>query len=155
MDIELFWNGPGARADIGFAGGDVACDHDIKTAVLLSLFTDRRAEGDDALPDPAASRRGWWGDALDGVGAGRRIGSRLWLLGREKQLPEIVARAREYAQEALQWLVDDGVASRVTVDAQIVAPGVLGLAVTVIRERRAPQKFRFEFAWTDANQVRS
>jgi phage gp46-like protein len=155
MDIELFWDGIRARCDFGFSAGDLAADHDLKTGVILSLFTDRRAQDDDALPDPASSKRGWWGDAFGGAGQKRRLGSRLWLLAREKQLPEIVLRAREYAQEALQWLVDDGVASRVVVTAEIVDIGVLGLGILIERERRAPAKFRFEFAWANINQVRN
>lgn len=155
MDIELFWDPQSSRPDIGFANGDLAASHDIKTAVIVSLFTDRRAEDDDRLPDPAGSRRGWWGDGLDAVGVGRRLGSRLWLLSREKQLKEVINRAKEYAQEALVWLVEDGVARSVTVDAQIVQTGLLGLTVEVDREEAAPQRYRFEFAWANLNQVRN
>lgn len=155
MDIELFWSPAAVRADLGFAGGDLAADHDIKTAVLVSLFTDRRAEDDDELPDPSSSKRGWWGDALGAVGSGRRIGSRLWLLSREKQLNEALIRAREYATESLQWLVADGVAQRVAVNAFVVRTGMLGLEVQIERQKQAPAKFRFEFAWSNINQVRN
>jgi phage gp46-like protein len=155
MDIALFWDPARFQADFGFSSGDLASDSDLTTAVIVSLFTDRRAEDDDPLPDPSASRRGWWGDALGAVGNGRRIGSRLWLLSREKQLKEVVNRGREYAGEALQWLVEDGVASRVTVDAQIVQTGMLGLFITIEREKRAPAKYRYEFAWANVNQVRN
>lgn len=152
-DIETFIanDGLGSRFDLRLAGGALAADHDIKTAVLISLFTDRRAEADDVLPDAAASRRGWWGDALNT----RRIGSRLWLLAREKQLREVLNRAREYADEALAWLVEEGVARRVVVTAEIVRTGWLGLAVEVARERSAPARFRYEFAWQGAITVRS
>ena len=39
--------------------------------------------------------------------AGDRIGSRLYLLKREKNLPKVRERARDYALEALAWLKDD------------------------------------------------
>jgi phage gp46-like protein len=155
MDIELFWDPQRVRYDFGFSAGDLATDHDIKTAVIISLFTDRRAQDDDALPDPAMSKRGWWGDAFGAMGTGRQIGSRLWLLSREKQIKEVQSRAREYAVEALKWLVDDGVASNVTVDAQVVQTGMLGLVVVIEREKRPPARYRFEFAWTNINQVRN
>lgn len=154
MDIELFMTSPGIRFDLGFSGGDLASEHDIKTAVMVSLFTDRRAEEDDPLPDNAASKRGWWGDALNGVGKGRRIGSRFWLLTREKQLKDVLIRAREYAKESLQWLIEDGVAQEIIVDAEILKPDVLGLVVDVRRERQTPARYRFEFAWNNINQVR-
>ncbi len=155
MDIALFWDSAEHRADIAVAAGDVVMDVGLQTAVIISLFSDRRAEDDDKLPDQTASRRGWWGDALDESGEGRRIGSRLWLLGREKQLPEIVAKAKEYAAESLKWLVDDGVASDVQVDAKIVAQGVLGLSIQIFRPKTDPAKFAYSFAWSKINQVRS
>lgn len=151
MDIETFISttATGTACDIGVANGALAADHDIKTAVLISLFTDRRAESDDPLPNPDASLRGWWGDAF----ADRRIGSRLWLLGREKQLREVTVRAREYAEEALAWLVEDEVASSVQVAAYIAAPGWLALEVAVERETSAPAKFKFDYAWAGAREV--
>lgn len=151
MDIETFItaSGAGITCDWRVAAGSLAVDHDIKTAVLLSLFTDRRAEADDALPDASGSRRGWWGDAF----SRRRIGSRLWLLSREKQTAEVVNRAREYAREALAWLVEDGVASAIEVSAAILAPGQLGLHISVSRNPSPPASFRFQFAWAGVGQV--
>jgi phage gp46-like protein len=151
MDIETFitTTATGTSCDFGVAGGSLSAEHDIKTAVLISLFTDRRAEADDALPNPGGSLRGWWGDAF----ADRRIGSRLWLLGREKQLREVVNRAREYAEEALAWLVQDQVASRVLVAAYIAAPGWLALEIVVERQTAAPAKFKFDYAWAGAREV--
>jgi phage gp46-like protein len=155
MDIALFWNGTEHSADIAVAAGDLVMDSDLQTAVLISLFTDRRAEDDDILPDEFSSRRGWWGDALDVNGVQRRIASRLWLLGREKQLTEVVARAKEYAEESLAWLVEDGVATAVTVDARVAAKGVLSLAVRITRPKAGAAKFAFDFAWSNINIVRS
>jgi phage gp46-like protein len=123
----------------------LAEDDGLETAVIISLFTDRRAEADDELP-AGDDRRGWWGDALAEV-EGDRIGSRLWLLSREKQLPQVLARAREYALEALQWLIEDGVASAVDVTAEIVRQGVLGLSVEIRRAGKPPVRYRFEQFW--------
>jgi phage gp46-like protein len=126
----------------------LAEDDGLETAVAISLFTDRRAEPDDALP-AGDDRRGWWGDALAEV-EGDRIGSRLWLLSREKQLVRVLPKAREYALEALQWLIEDGVALAVDVAAEIVAPGALGLLVEIRRPAGAPVKYRFERFWNPA-----
>ena len=63
-----------------------------------------------------ASRQGWWGDTYATV-AGDRIGSRLWLLQREKILPLTLQRAEAYAKEALQWMIDDRLVERITVNA--------------------------------------
>lgn len=95
--------------------------------MLLSLFTDRRVPAEEP-PAGEVDRRGWWGDTL--AADGDRIGSRLWLLGRESRRPDIVRRAEEYAREALVWLLDDGVAVRVDVAAED-ASGVLLVTVDV------------------------
>lgn len=117
-------------------------------AVLVSLFTWRRAQPDDALP--AADRFGWWGDSFATV-PGDRIGSRLWLLSRAKLLPETVAQAKEYAQEALQWLVDDGVAAKVEVEAERQGLSTLALACRIYKTGGAsnapPVDIRFTNVW--------
>ncbi len=109
----------------------------LTSAVVVSLFSDRRAAVDDPLPDPAADRRGWVGDALSpgATGAGgaylsaARLGSRLWLLKREKQTEATRRRAEDYAREALAWLVEDGHATAIDVTAAWVRRGVLALQV--------------------------
>lgn len=63
--------------------------------------------------------------------AGDRIGSRLWLLKREKQLPETLRRAEDYAREALAWLVTDGLAASVTVAAEWAAMGLLAMRINI------------------------
>lgn len=126
------------------AGPGFEEDDGLETAVIISLFTDRRAEIDDQISGD--NRRGWWGDLLTEV-EGDRIGSRLWLLAREKQLPNVLSKAREYAEEALQWLIEDGIASAVGVEAEIIRTGVLGLAIEIVRTGAPPVKYRFEAFW--------
>jgi len=74
-------------------------------AVVISLFTWRRASPDDLIDD--AERYGWWGDSYPAV-ADDKIGSRLWLLRRVKLTAATERDAEFYAREALQWLIDDG-----------------------------------------------
>lgn len=98
--------------------GDLQVDDGFDTAVALSLFLDRLANPDDEIPDGSSDRRGWWGDAyLPPLADGTpdHIGSRLWLLARALQTPETAARAQGYVQEALAWMIGDGVAASVTV----------------------------------------
>lgn len=124
-------------------------DDGLETAVVLSLFTDAEADQADELPNDASARRGWWGDAYADV-AGDRIGSRLWLLTRSKRTPDVVARAQQYAREALQWLVDDGIASAVEVLAEAMGNGALGLQVQIVRSAKPVARFRFEAFWKGA-----
>lgn len=86
---------------------------ELAQAVLISLFSWRKSEEDDGIKAP--NRQGWWGDTYATV-AGDRIGSRLWLLQREKILPLTLQRAEAYAKEALQWMIDDRLVERITVN---------------------------------------
>lgn len=132
-------------ADLLLVGGDLATDDGLRTAVIVSLFTDARAAADDPLPEPGADRRGWWGDAVPRT-AGDVIGSRLWLLAREKITGSVLARAREYAEEALAWLVEDRVASAVDVQVEARRPQTLAIGVTIKRPN-GPDRSRYDFVW--------
>lgn len=128
----------------GVESSSLTQDDALARAVIISLFTWRRANPED-LTD--GQKMGYWGDTAEPLVLNDRIGSRLWLLAREKILPSTINRAREYATEALQWLIDDGVASRVEVDVERF--GIDGLALTgrIYRESGVPFEFRFDKAW--------
>ncbi|RJX35672.1 MAG: hypothetical protein C4525_03185 [Desulfarculus sp.] len=129
MDLATEFNTDHLSGDLVLSGGALLQDEGLQTAVLHSLFTDRRALADDVLPE-GVNRRGWWAD-LTLPAEGDQYGSRLWLLFREKQTAAVLRRAEEYAEEALAWLITDGVASQVKVAAEVVRRGVLGLSVEI------------------------
>lgn len=143
-DIALFWDTPNWRADVALAKGDLVADDGLRTSVILSLFTNAPARADDVLP-AGADRGGWWGDAL-AAQSGEIMGSRLWLLSREKQLGSVLNRARDYAAEALQWLVDTKIAKGVTVTATNPQDGVLALSIEIERPS-APYRTVYDFLW--------
>lgn len=95
-------------------------------AVVISLFTWRRAAPDDPVDDE--ERFGWWGDSYPSV-ADDRIGSRLWLLRRVKLTAGTQRDAEFYANEALQWLLDDGQVLEVYVLTERVDSSRLNLRV--------------------------
>lgn len=127
MDALLFFSG--SSADLRLQGRDLLADDSLYTAVVISLFTDARADDADEMP-PEYDRddlRGFWGDAL----GGESLGSKLWLLAREKDMARVRVRAEQYAREALTWLTRDGLAQRVDVTAGHPAGGACSLAVSV------------------------
>lgn len=87
----------------------------LQNAVVISLFTDARCEQDE-LPQGETDRRGYYGDFE--LPQGESLGSKLWTLKREKVIPKTINRARDYATQALQWLVDDGHLQSVKVTAE-------------------------------------
>jgi phage gp46-like protein len=149
MDLKLRPDGEDDYGgDLVMGAEDLELDNGLNTAILVSLFSDRRAEVGDELPDPGEGRRGWWGDELGEDGD--KIGSRLWLLTRRKQTPETRQLFLEYTREALQWLLDDGVAEDVSVDAAWKGMGILEVYAVITKpdgERR-----NFGYAWDSEMQ---
>lgn len=149
-DIRTVWSPEDVRGDWLIEPPGLAADHDLETAVVLSLFTDASARPDDELPDLTDDRRGWWGNWQSPESI--VLGSRLWLLTRAKSTEDTRRRAEAYAAEALQWLLDDGVAARVDVGAMYLEtgttpPATLVLRVRIIRDDGSVYDHRFDWAW--------
>lgn len=101
----------------------LALEDTLNTAVIISLFTDRRAGRDDVLPLHQADRRGWVGDDFMRSQNDPQVdawGSHLWLYYSGKASDNVLERARFAAQEALAWMVRDGIAQRIDVATQWV-----------------------------------
>jgi phage gp46-like protein len=133
-------------ADLDLLGADLATDQGLDTACLVSLFSDRLAAPDDVLPT-GADRRGWWGDAYADVD-GDLIGSRLWLLARAKQVPQTLVDAQAYAEEALAWMIEDGVAAAVSCPASFPQTGWLEIDPLITRPNG--DQIRFAYVWNNA-----
>ena len=110
LDLKFFLN-PSLYGYYGtflMGEGDAKIDDWVGTSITVSLGTNCRVDGIER-PD-----NGWWGEALLGV----NIGSKLYLLDRTKAIRDTLILAKQYAEEALQWLVDEGhLASIESVDA--------------------------------------
>lgn len=104
--MQLFLNGAQVSADM---------TDSLSRAVVISLFTWQRASQSDEVDND--QRMGWWGDTF-AENKGDKIGSKLWLLLRQKITEETLNRAQEYAYESLKWLIDDGICSDITVDVE-------------------------------------
>jgi len=139
-------------ADYAIAALLLQEDDGLDTAVILSLFTDRRAENDDVIPGGTDNKRGTWIDSFSEV-EGDKYGSRLWLLERAKLLPETVNRVREYCAEALNWMTRDGVAKAVNVSAEIVRRhplGIINTQIDIIKPDGSTTRYKFDKLWSAA-----
>ncbi len=145
MDLAITYNDRELTFAPAVQNVDLATESGLRSAVLVSLFTDRRAADDDPLPSSALDLRGWWADAWPEM-AGDLVGSRLWLLSREKQTAAVLHRAREYSEEALAWLIEDHVATAVAVSAEWIRTGMLRLqvAITLADQTRFKDVFNYQ-----------
>ena len=143
-DIATTWNVAAGQGDWAMVGTQLGCGDDLRTAVLISLFSDRAADPSDVIPDGTANPRGWVGD-LD---AEYPIGSRLWLLDRSKQTTAVLNEAYDYCVEALQWLIGDGVAATIDVTTQWVRASFLGIRIVIHRTNGTTAAMNFASYWT-------
>lgn len=145
-DMALAYDPTAMAADLCITEGDLAIDGGLQSLAVMSLMTDARALPSDV---DAGERdlRGWWGDAI----ADRPLGGRLWTLERAKATAENRRRAASFAREALQWMVDDGIAARVDVVATRRdgegSGATLALDITITRPAGGTEKLIFDALW--------
>lgn len=114
-DIKMKYDSDLREFDIEYKNGDLVRELGLETAVYMSLFTDRRASEDDPVDD-IKDLRGWWGDGLNETEDEDLIGSKLWILARAKTTSETASLAKQYIEEAMQWMLDDDVAASINVE---------------------------------------
>jgi phage gp46-like protein len=131
--------------DMAIEDDDVASDPGLQTATLLSVMPHRRADDNDQVD--GEDRGGWWADELL-YAPGDGIGNRAWLLARTKITEDLIPRAEEYDREALDWMIEDLVASSVDVAAELRVGAIdLARAIDIHRPQQDPTSFRFDHAW--------
>ncbi|PIW54582.1 MAG: hypothetical protein COW16_10355 [Sphingomonadales bacterium CG12_big_fil_rev_8_21_14_0_65_65_10] len=152
-DLALAWDSDRGGADLALVDGRLETDNGLRTAVLISLFADAQAELGEALPGGARDRRGWWGDEIARGPGGEaapaqardRTGSLLWLLSRSVVSADALRRARDACEDALDWLVRDGIARAVRVVTETQGTR-LAIAVAIERANNGAGS-RFDFVW--------
>lgn len=134
--------------DLVLFGFDLERDDGLETAIIISLFTDRRASAEQIPPEyPQDDLRGYWGD-ITNASATDQTGSLLWLLAREKQLPQTLSRAEQYCREALAWMIDDLVSTRIDVVASYISKGWMLLVVDIYRPTGQAVRFQYNYEWS-------
>lgn len=141
---DIRFNLSDGEGGLALVQNDLVRDSGLETAVLISMFSDRRADLEDALPDNTKDLRGWWADATQSD----KIGSRLWLLSRSKIENDTNIDAEIYIKECLQWMIDDGVAD--SIEVTVTRTGTYELSFVLIIERPKGTQditFKYFFNW--------
>ncbi len=144
-DIRFFYDGTTA-ADMRLEGVDVIRDAGFETSVLISLLTDARAGVEDVLPHGGDDLRGWWADEF----LESPFPSKLWLLSRSKMTPQVLADGKQYAEQALEWMIEDGIAESVEV---LTARGEnvnqMNFTITIYRSTGTTVFFKWFINWEE------
>lgn len=155
------WQPPEGAADWAIAGptetmnrGGLQARAALHTAIVLSLFTDKRLPDDHPLMKliEDGDQRGWWGDGAD-VRTDlneTELGSYLWVFERAYLNDDIVRQVEAVAQEALAPLIAQEAAARIDCQAERRPPPSDGVNLAVQaygRDGRRIYDIRFEDIW--------
>ena len=133
MDVNFFLNKYGP--EIALIENDIETKEGLKSAVLISLFTNRTDEID------TSGFFTYFGNALEEDQI--ILGSRLWLLKREKITTELLIQAKDYCEESLEWLLDAGVAN--SVNAIVEKSGSNDITIKIEIEKPSLKRVNFQF----------
>jgi phage gp46-like protein len=149
-DIGLFYENGIFTPKI--VDGDLAGDEGLETAVIISLFSDKRIS-DEEIPDGITDKRGWWGDMFPDI-EGDKIGSKLWLVSRGKINAITLANLENYAKDSLQWMIDDGVASYLEVVAAYLSDKKTAV-ISISIQRPTGETDKFALNWAKQELLRA
>lgn len=126
IDIKVAFQ-PDGSFDIPIENGDLANVEGFDTSIWISLFTDARAP--ESIVVQPENRRGWLGDT-ESLVPGRDLGGLLWLIEQRRLTQDTLNEVVDYARQALQWFVGDGLANSIEVSGEIVP--LFGILLTII-----------------------
>lgn len=150
LDIKIFFSldQHGEWGDVVVEYGDLVIEDGFETAILISLLSDAY------IKEPGKQfkeKRGWWAEKIFNF----EHGSKWWLLERSKITKQTLRLMEQYAKNALQWMIDDGIAEKISCLAVKATDqnNRVYFYLVVYRQDEEPYKKRFEFNWL--NQIGS
>lgn len=149
QDILIRANSDGLY-DFVIEGNEFASAGGFETAIPVSLFTDARAPA--ALVSEPRYRRGWIGNLMTAATM-RQLGSILWVLDQSRITQERLNIARLAAQDAFQWMVDDGAALNVFVDVTQTASTGFIISIQITDTSNVVSRYQTLWRATDASVI--
>lgn len=149
QDVLIQADGDGLY-DLVVDGNLFASAGGFETAIPVSLFTDARAPA--ALVAEPQNRRGWIGNLLTAATM-RQLGSILWILDQTRITQETLGIARLAAQDAFQWMLDDGVALSVLVDVARAPKGAITITIQITDTSNVVSRYQTLWRATDASVI--
>lgn len=129
--------------DMVVENSEIQTDESLRSSVLVSLFTDARCE-DSEIPIGSKSRGGFWGDAI----FKETTGSKLWLLNRSKYVKDTLIKSKEYIEQSLFWMIQDGIAKEIIVETDFNQNKYMEINIFITKNSGEKIKFNFSDAWS-------
>lgn len=155
---DIVWNGivgdfaVSAGGDDGPAGGLVAANP-LKTAVILLLFSDARADAEDLRFEHRGDRRGWVGDGFDTAAGEAPLGSKLWIYRRAVLSDLTGMEMAAEAERALQPLIRQGAVATIKTKAAVDKAGGRVMLIVNLYGRDGSEVYadQFDLLWRRAD----
>jgi len=129
QDIKLEKNSDNIY-DISIVDGDFESVDGFDTAILMSLFIDKRAN--QAEVSESSLRRGWIGNEQNDD-EDYEVGSKLWLLDQARLNQDSVNRAIDFTRDGFIWMIEDSQVKDVQVTGQEFHPTNISVTVSFVR----------------------
>lgn len=129
--------------------GDLLTTDSLKNTVAISIGTYARERNLGNVANLKPNVGGWFGDALDEKGT---LGGYLYEAFPGKLTQETARSVDSLVLEALNWMVEDGVAKSVKCESEIVGD-ILELKVNIERPEGDGEAFLFELNWSATDGI--
>ena len=123
--------------DIALDDNDFSTDNSLTTSVLLSLLSYRF--------DGITKLNSWF--AEDVLLTDIPQGSRLYKLLDENNTSSARNRAKQYVNEALQWLIDDNIANDINVEIVNESKNKILINIVITRPSETDENYSFFINW--------
>lgn len=126
--------------DIAFdESGDILTEQAFTTAILMSIFEERRAS--DSEVSPSQLRRGWIGNETT---PDFEQGSKFWQFEQARVTGTMLADLGSTIRLSLQWLIDEDYALDVIVQTPFLKNGIVCVNIDLIRNGSEVEHLFFE-----------
>lgn len=133
----LIKQGSNGCFDVQIGEQDLKTVDGLETTVAVLLFTDARAAPEQV--NEVAKRRGWVGNIL----RSSELGGMLWLIAQQRNEQEVRNKIVNWAQDSLQPLIDDNLATEVIATADQKDTRRMTLTIEIVVKQGDTQKFEF------------
>jgi phage gp46-like protein len=131
-------------------GGDVlidnglfVCDRSFNTAVYLSLFGGNKEDN-----GKVKNNKTWWGNTLSGVSEHERLVSRFQnIISGLPMTTKNIQAAEAAASLDLKWIVDEGIAEKITITGRATARNRFSLNVDIQAGGKSIYENTFPLFW--------
>lgn len=136
--------------DLQISGADFESAEGFETAIPVSLFSSARASATQV--QDAKNRRGWIGNILYAEDD-RELGGLLWILDQARITQDTLNDAKTYAQDSLQWMIEDGQARSIRVEVVKTSSRSIQILIDITEIDNTVQRYITLWRSTDLNRI--